>query len=194
MKTTLVYIHGANATRTSWNYLRGKLNVSNEYVLEYSCYNKFTDNLQDMLREIHQLERVFFIGHSLGGVYAYHLASKLPFRAMGGISIAAPFGGVSSAYFLSFMFPFYQLYKDIKPNSFAINHISEIKNVRRWTQVITTRGHNPMIHGKNDGVVTITSQRQIDCEKIYMNETHNEILQSDELAGLVIRLTGTNIF
>ena len=61
MKTTLVYIHGANATRTSWNYLRGKLNVSNEYVLEYSCYNKFTDNLQDMLKEIINLSVSFLL-------------------------------------------------------------------------------------------------------------------------------------
>jgi pimeloyl-ACP methyl ester carboxylesterase len=194
MVTTLVYIHGANATRTSWNYIRSKVKSQHECVLEYSSYNKFTDNLQDMLKEIHQFERVFFVGHSLGGIYAYHLASKLPFRSVGGISIASPFGGAGGAYFLSLIFPFYQLYKDIKPNSYPITHISSIKNVQRWTQVITTRGHNPMINGKNDGVVTIASQRQIDCEKVYMNESHNEILQSDNFAGLIIKRSGINIF
>lgn len=190
MSTTLVYIHGANATRTSWNYIRSKVKVQNEWVLEYSSYNKFTDNLQEMLKEIHQFERVFFIAHSLGGIYAYHLASKLPFRTVGGISISTPFGGVNSAYLLGILFPFYQLYKDIRPNSYPITHIQSIKNVQHWTQIITTRGHNPMINGKNDGVVTIASQRQIDCEKIYMSESHNEILQSENLAGLIIKRTG----
>lgn len=194
MSTTLVYIHGANATRTSWNYIRSKVNAQNECVLEYSSYAKFSDNLQDMIKQIHQYERVFFIGHSLGGIYAYHLASRMPFRSVGGISIATPFGGVHSAYFLSLLFPFYQLYKDIKPSSQPITHIDTIKNVQRWTQVITTRGHNPMINGKNDGVVTIASQRQIKCEKIYMNESHNEILQSDDLAGLIIKRTGVSLF
>ena len=51
-----------------------------------------------------------------------------------------------------------------------------------------------MINGKNDGVVTIASQRQIDCEKIYMNESHNEILQSADLAGLIIKRSGSNLF
>lgn len=194
MSTTLVYIHGANATRTSWNYIRSKVNAQNECVLEYSSYAKFSDNLQDMIREIHQFERVFFISHSLGGIYAYHLASKMPFRSVGGISVATPFGGVGSAYYLSMLFPFYQLYKDIKPNSQPITYIPTVKNVQRWTQVITTRGDNPMINGKNDGVVTIASQRQIQCEKIYMHESHNEILQSENLAGLIIKRTGVNLY
>ena len=194
MSTTIVYIHGANATRTSWNYIRSQVKTQSECVLEYSSYSKFTDNLQDMMKQIHHYERVFFVGHSLGGIYAYHLASKMPFRSVGGISIATPFGGVHGAYLLSILFPFYQLYKDIKPSSPAITYIPTVKNVQRWTQVITTRGHNPMINGKNDGVVTIASQRQIECEKIYMTESHNEILQSEDLAGLINKRSGVNLF
>ena len=190
MTTTLVYIHGANATRTSWNYIRSKVKSQNECILEYSSYNKFTDNLDAMLNDLERFERVFFIGHSLGGIYAYHLANIMRSKTLGGISVATPFGGVNSANLLSMIFPFYQLYKDIKPNSYPITHVQSIKNVPRWTQVVATRGHNPIINGKNDGVVTISSQKQINSEKVYLNESHNEILQSDNLTGLIINRIG----
>lgn len=190
MTTTLVYIHGANATRTSWNYIRSKVKTQNECILEYSSYNKFTDNLDTMLNDISRFERVFFIGHSLGGIYAYHLANIMRSKTLGGISVATPFGGVNSANLLSMLFPFYQLYKDVKPSSYPITHIKSIKTVPRWTQVIATRGHNPIINGKNDGVVTIASQKQISSEKIYLHESHNEILQSENLTGLIINRIG----
>jgi len=190
---TLVYIHGANATGTSWNYLRSLVPATSEYVLEYSCSNKFEDNLQAMSKEITNLDKVFYVGHSLGGIYAYHLANKGLARCVGGLSISTPFGGVSSAYLLGLLFPFYSLFQDIKPNSKAITSIRGLKNNRNWTQIVTRRGNNPLINGKNDGVITVSSQQQIDCRKIVMEFSHNEILQSPEVAGLIISLSGLNL-
>lgn len=190
---TLIYIHGANATGHSWNYLRSKIRATNEYILEYSSSTKFESNFQNMIKSTENLDRTYIIGHSLGGIYAYYLASKMQGRCLGGMSISTPFGGVKSAYLLGFMFPFFALFQDIKPTSKVISHVANIKNIKNWTQVITHKDFSPLLKNNNDGVVTVASQHKINCDKITMNFSHNEILQSSALAGLIINKSGLNL-
>ena len=46
---TVVWIHGANQTSLSFNYLRAKTNFEREYLIDYSSMNRFYYNLDKMI-------------------------------------------------------------------------------------------------------------------------------------------------
>ena len=73
---TLVYIHGASATGESFNYIREHIG-GNDMVINYDSRNGFENNLKSMEEQLRPMKDVFFIGHSLGGIYAIHLANTL---------------------------------------------------------------------------------------------------------------------
>jgi len=69
----LVYIHGASATGESFNYIREHI-IGDDLVLNYNSANGFDHNLKVMLEELKDINQIFFIAHSLGGIYALHLS------------------------------------------------------------------------------------------------------------------------
>jgi pimeloyl-ACP methyl ester carboxylesterase len=73
----LVYIHGASATSESFNYIRKHVTGHEDLVINYDSRNGFEKNLADMRYQLSNCHNVFFICHSLGGVYALHLANDL---------------------------------------------------------------------------------------------------------------------
>jgi len=66
----LVYIHGASATGESFNYIREHLNHNNDIVIEYNSKNGFEENLAQMKDMLVNFDNMFFVCHSLGGIYA----------------------------------------------------------------------------------------------------------------------------
>jgi len=57
-----------------------------------------------------------------------------------------------------------------------------------WKEpVVTTHGFDLFAVGKNDGVVTVASQRELGGEykEITLDYGHNEVLQSTELASII---------
>jgi pimeloyl-ACP methyl ester carboxylesterase len=183
----LVYIHGANSSSASWNYIRQQLKYDGqELLLEYNSDNSFDSNLKDMVKTINktdQKESLYFVAHSLGGIYALHLSQEFQNRTTGGFTISTPYGGCESANILHIMFPRRQLLNDIAPNSWPMKRISHFIIPKNWTTIITTAGDNPLFLGQhNDGVVTVKSQQElpvIDQVKLAFN--HYEILQSTKL-------------
>jgi pimeloyl-ACP methyl ester carboxylesterase len=93
----LVYIHGASATGDSFNYIRQHLNHPSEIVIEYNSQNGFDCNLDDMKNIIVNINHVVFVCHSLGGIYALHLAAAFPDRVLGAVTMSTPDGGAESA-------------------------------------------------------------------------------------------------
>jgi len=89
----VVYIHGASATGESFNFIRHNLNYEHELVLEYDSKDGFMNNLEHMKRTLANEERVFFICHSLGGIYAVHLAHALADRVVGAVTLSTPYNG-----------------------------------------------------------------------------------------------------
>jgi len=185
----LVYIHGANSSSASWNYIRQQLaHIDNvqEIMLDYDSDNGFDSNLKNMITHLsHSKEKLYFIAHSLGGVYALHLAQEFKSRTKGGFTISTPYGGCESANLLHIMFPREQLLNDIAPNSWPMRRISQFTIPKNWTTVVTTSGDNPLFLGQsNDGVVTVKSQQALNQAKDQVNMAfnHYEILQSEELS------------
>lgn len=181
----LIYIHGANATAESFTYIRDNLK-GEDIALEYHSSCGFEENLKVMVSLLKEEKDLFFIGHSLGGVYSYHLAHKLSHVTKGGITLATPYGGSKHAEIMKYVFPLNTLYKEIGPNSKPIVSMKGFSIPDNWLQVVATRGNNPWIHEQNDGVVTITSMKSIPgINTIELPINHYEILVSKRTLSII---------
>jgi pimeloyl-ACP methyl ester carboxylesterase len=193
----IVFIHGNGASSDSFNYIKSQFSVFDINVdefhefcidLEYDSDNGFYNNLFTMFEKIKEYDEIFFIGHSLGGLYALHLAHILKDKVIGGVTMGTPYGGSKSALLLNMVCP-QQLYNDISPYSKPIidGKLIKLHPSIDWTAIVTTKGHSKLMMEPNDGVVTIESMYdRKDANFIEVNSTHHEILLSDEAADIII--------
>ena len=180
----LVYIHGASATSDSFNYIRSK--VGKGIDINYDSRKGFENNLGDMLEKLANVDDIFFVAHSLGGIYSLHLANAIPKQVLGAVTLSAPYGGAEVADVLTFFMPFSRLMRDIGPSSWVMQQADRIKIQHPWTNVITMKGQSPFIPEDNDGVVTISSMKHhIDMELIEVNFNHYEVVLSDEVIKII---------
>jgi pimeloyl-ACP methyl ester carboxylesterase len=182
----LVYIHGASATGDSFNYIRQHLNHPSEIVIEYNSQNGFDCNLDDMKNIIVNINHVVFVCHSLGGIYALHLAAAFPDRVLGAVTMSTPYGGAESADYAKYFLPFNRLLRDIGPSSAPMKTASTIRIQHPWLNIVTTRGDSPWIIQPNDGVVTINSMRhrsEMQLEELYIN--HYEVVMSPKTVDII---------
>jgi pimeloyl-ACP methyl ester carboxylesterase len=182
----LVYIHGANATAESFNYIREHLNYPNEIVIEYDSRNGFENNLENMKQTLKNTKDMFFIAHSLGGIYALHLADIFPKKVLGAVTISTPYGGAEVADYAKYFLPFSRLLRDVGPKSLPMRTADKIKIHHPWLNVVTTRGDCPWMIQANDGVVTLESMRhRSDIETIDIHKNHYEVVISKEVVEII---------
>jgi pimeloyl-ACP methyl ester carboxylesterase len=180
----LVYIHGASATSDSFNYIRSK--VGKGIDINYDSRKGFENNLGDMLASLATVDDIFFVAHSLGGIYSLHLANAIPKQVLGAVTLSAPYGGAEVADVLTFFMPFSRLMRDIGPSSWAMQQADRIKIQHPWTNVVTMKGQSPFIPEDNDGVVTISSMKHnIDMELVEVEFNHYEVVLSDEVIKII---------
>lgn len=188
---TFVFIHGARATSASFNYIRTKLDDHfpdrTDVLLSYGSNESFLTNLDKMVEELDNAgDELFFIGHSLGGIYAFHLANSLSERTIGGVTISTPYGGSVEAYFLRFLMPQSALLADIVPSSAIMQCASSNSLTVPWANIVTTGGGSPFIVSRNDGVVTYSSMTaNQNMNFFYIEENHYEILLSTSTIGII---------
>jgi pimeloyl-ACP methyl ester carboxylesterase len=183
---TVVYIHGASATGDSFNYIRSHLKVKDEIVIEYDSAYGFNNNLDDMKKIIKNVDDIQFICHSLGGIYALHLADAFPAQVEKAVTISTPYGGAESADYARYFLPFNRLLKDIGPNSDPIRAANRITIKHPWLNIVSTRGNSPWIIQPNDGVVTLTSMKHrsdMQFEELYIN--HYEVVMSPDTVNII---------
>jgi pimeloyl-ACP methyl ester carboxylesterase len=182
---TLVYIHGASATGESFNHIREHLG-GNDIVVNYDSRNGFENNLKTMTEQLASVNKMFFIGHSLGGIYAIHLANSLPKQTLGAVTLSTPYGGAEVADYAKYFLPFSRLMKDIGPSSWAMKRANRIKIQHPWTNVVTVKGQSPFMVQPNDGVVTIASQKHHDdMELIEIDYNHYEVVLSEKVINII---------
>ena len=182
----VVYIHGASATGDSFNYIRDQLDYPNETLIEYNSQNGFDQNLSDMKSVVATLSDVVFVCHSLGGIYALHLADTFPDQILGAVTLSTPYGGAESADYAKYFLPFSKLLRDIGPNSRPIKTASQITIQHPWLNVVTTRGDSPWIMQPNDGVVTVSSmqhRKEMQFTELYIN--HYEVVMSPKTIEII---------
>ena len=181
----LVYIHGASATSESFNYIREHIS-GNDLAINYDSRNGFEKNLENMVVQLSNVKEIFFVGHSLGGIYALHLAHHMPQQVLGAVTLSTPYGGAEVADYAKFFLPFSRLMKDIGPNSWVMKQANKIKIQHPWTNIVTVQGQSPFMLEPNDGVVTISSQRHhADMELIEIDYNHYEVVLSEQVVGLI---------
>lgn len=186
----IVYIHGASATAESFTHIRQFVREYFEepdIMLEYRSSDGFDHNLSEMKGKLDDAERLFFISHSLGGIYALYLADYYRNTTCGGISLATPYGGSEQADFARYVLPFNQLMKDVGTMSVPIRELANITSPKNWTQVVTTVGQSPWIQEANDGVVTVKSMKfRKDFELIEVPLNHYEVVISDSVVDIIL--------
>ena len=182
---TLVYIHGASATSESFNYIRKHIG-GEDIVVNYDSRNGFENNLKDIQKQLQDIKDIFFVAHSLGGIYSLHLANSMPEQCLGAVTLSTPYGGAEVADFAKFFLPFSRLMRDIGPSSWAMKQANKIKIQHPWTNVVTVKGQSPFMHEPNDGVVTIASMKHhVDMELLEVDYNHYEVVLSDKIVGII---------
>ena len=180
----LVYIHGANATSESFNYIRDKLGQGID--INYDSRNGFENNLKDMLAQLKDVKDLAFVAHSLGGIYSLHIANTLPNNVSGAVTISTPYGGAEVADYVQYFLPFSRLMRDIGPSSWAMRQADKIKIQHPWTNIVTVKGQSAFMHEPNDGVVTIASQKHHDdMELVEVEYNHYEVVLSDKVIDII---------
>ena len=182
----IVYIHGASATQESFNYLREHIGGI-DTCLEYNSDNGFENNLAIMQDRLKIYKKIFFICHSLGGIYALHLAERFADKIQGAVTLSTPYGGSKAADYAKYFVPFSRLMRDIGPKSYPMSYIQNIDITWPWTNVVSTRGASPFIVEPNDGVVTLASQRALADRMtlIDLDVNHYEIVMSPRTVNII---------
>ena len=180
----LVYIHGANATSESFNHIRDKLGVGID--IDYDSRNGFENNLKDMLLKLSTTKNIAFVAHSLGGIYALHIANAIPTQVLGAVTLSTPYGGATVADYAQYFLPFSRLMRDIGPSSWVMKQANSIKIQHPWTNIVTVKGQSPFLLERNDGVVTIASQRHhSDMELIEAECNHYEVVLNNQVIEII---------
>lgn len=181
----LIYIHGASATSASFNYIRKHLKYD-DLVVEYDSSHGFINNLETLSDQISKHDKIYFVAHSLGGIYAHHLANKFPEQVIGATTISTPYNGAESAEYIKHFLPLHRLFKDIGPSSEPIAISKRLPILHPWTNIVTTKGSNPLIIYENDGVVTLNSMRyRSDMKLIELPVNHYEVVLKEETVKII---------
>jgi pimeloyl-ACP methyl ester carboxylesterase len=181
---TLVYIHGASATSESFNYIRSKLGEGID--INYDSRNGFENNLSEIIEQLKDVTNIAFIAHSLGGIYALHVANAMPDQVVGAVTLSTPYGGAEVADYAKYFLPFSRLMRDIGPNSWAFRQADQIKIQHPWTNIVTVKGQSPFMLAHNDGVVTIASQKHHeDMELVEVDYNHYEVVLAEPVVKII---------
>ena len=182
----IVYIHGAGASGGTFNYIREHLKHDDELIVEYSTIDGFENNLETMMRLLVDADNLFFICHSMGGIYAAHLASHFQEQTIGAVTMSTPYGGAGVADYAKYFLPFSRLLRDIGPNSRPMRLTNKLEIVHPWCNIVTTAGDSPWMVEPNDGVVTIASQKhRKDMEFYELELNHYEVVISKETVNII---------
>lgn len=184
MLPNLVFIHGANATSHSFNYLLEAIKPKKYTLIDYQSSHGFYNNLNRMKEELSYKGKLFIVAHSLGGIYAVHLLEHLPI--MGAVTLATPYGGSGLADWAKLMVPTHRLFHEVGVRSKPIVRSKEITISVPWLQIVTTAGRVPWILGDNDGLVarsSMTAKKGIEYKELPYN--HYEIMASPEAAQII---------
>lgn len=181
----LVYIHGANASHESFNYIREHLG-GDDITVDYFCQHGFEHNLELIYRKIKHEQDMFFIAHSLGGIYSLYLANRMPSQVLGAVTLSTPYGGSEFADYAKYFMPFNRLFKDVSTHGPIIKQSFDMTIQHPWCNVVSTTGSAPWIIKHNDGVVSVDSMKhRQDMDLEFIDCNHYEVVLSPKVLSII---------
>jgi len=190
MKKNILYIHGANMSPVSFTLIQTNMGTHNALAPEYSIEKPLDKNVKRiarLARKEFKNDPFDIVSHSLGGIIAILLLrTRLHIGKI--VTISTPLGGSEAAASLRYMYPRYQLYKDIDPSSEIIKKANKQKLKVPVLSIITTGGNStiPFMKEDNDIIVTVASQTVSDNpEYYYVDLNHFEVLLSVAVADKI---------
>lgn len=176
---SIVLIHGAHQSNVTFEYFRHALPGFQYINVEWSPVGGFYNNLDEMCAAVEPRGPVYIVGHSMGGIYAAHLAQHV--ECIGGATIATPWGGSKQADWVNIVMQ-YPLYKEVGTKSQVIIDARNHDLPGRWTNYVSTQGNVPGMNEPNDCVLTVKSMTaRKDIRTKYIEATHYEIVMSTDL-------------
>ncbi len=184
------FLHGANATPASFNYIKESLRQDPEFDeciftdITYDCQENLVSVITVLALSAPSDRQLYLVGHSLGGVLAVAISQRIkhfemPVTIRGIVTMSSPFGGSETADYLRWLYPHYHLFKSVSTQNRMILDLKAVGAVVPTLSIVTTSGNNPLSSTANDGIVTIISQRSLPNAK-YIEVPHNhfEVLVS----------------
>ncbi len=177
----IVYIHGANASPHSFNYIKERLPRHTSTDVVYDAREPL-DEIIDLaeatiLSDVDQPYHI--VAHSLGGIIAVALSQRSKHMIQSVMTMSTPFGGSEAATAASVLMPFNTFLKNISTRSPTLREIVSTGPVVPTLNIITTAGATMFEHRPNDGVVTIESQQAfIGTSTVQVGLNHFEVLLS----------------
>lgn len=177
---TIWYIHGANNTDASFNWIIDQLPNHDHRTLTYSSSKPIWGEVERLAMIINGTPGII-IGHSLGGMIALALSHIV--ETEGVITLAAPFGGSEMAGLLSWMMPS-ELFKTVHPRGSFVKSMT----ARPRVPVLGIVARSPVtsFSRPNDGIVTVSSQMAVNgIDYVVIPTTHSEILLNPMTINLI---------
>lgn len=156
MKPTIWYIHGANASPTSFNYIKSQLPDHDAVDITYSAYDSIGSTIAQLVKKLKQ--PVHIIAHSLGGVIGVALSQMKPQLVQSVTTMGTPFGGSEIATRAAVLMPFDPFINNITTFNPVLLAVRQRGAVVPTMTIVTTKGGNTFESAPNDGVVTVASQ------------------------------------
>jgi len=186
----IIYIHGANSTPATFNYIKRSLPKHSAIDISYQNDIDLEDIIEDAYSRIPEGKPVHIIGHSLGGLIAVAISQLNEVRKDKQIekilTISSPFGGCKGADLLRWIYPTHRLFSDISTVSPTVRVIKKIGAVVQTKCLVTNHGAIPLINGENDGVVSVESQMALKgAEFAKQSHNHFEVLLSDDTVNSI---------
>ncbi len=178
----VVYIHGLNSSCKIFNHLMSCMPDHEKILINYQSSAPIEESYNTIIKKIPKNQDVSIIGHSLGGILATLISSRNESIDISEIvTISTPFGGSDHARLLKWLYPSFKVFADITPRSPIIKEIQLANNFPKMISLISVGGSLNVMSGKNDGVVSVESQKVSPAaKKIDIDSNHFEILQDEK--------------
>ena len=182
MTKTIWYIHGAYSSSRTFNWLKEQFPEHEVVNINYSSATPVRKVLDQLIENAEREEGEFdVVGHSLGGILAVALSQNSS-KVQKVVTMSSPFGGSRTATWLQFLAPG-SLFEDIQPFSRLLTDVRNTGTVKPTMSIITTGSASPLMLERNDGVVTVRSQKALKGPKyIETNLSHFEVLLDPDTA------------
>lgn len=178
MKPTLVFLHGLNCSSKIFSFLHTQLPDHQPVFIDYQSQDSIEQSYNYVVSRLPRKRPFSIVGHSLGGILGYLIATRTRCKVKSLVTISTPFGGSSVAGLLRWMYPQFKLLKDLAPKSKIIQEMQEYGPLCPFLSLVSVSGHLPFISDRNDGVVTIESQMNVlPTQRVQLNSNHFETLQ-----------------